>query len=72
MYRHVGRSKGRRIKENGVAVRKGKGKYHETYSICPRHGIDRESFRHDERDEGPLSSIGEENRPERGDIITPQ
>lgn len=49
-----------------MAVRKERGKNHETYSICPRHGIDRESFRHDERDEGPSS---EENRPER-DIIT--
>ena len=31
-----------------MAVRKEREKNHETYSICPRHGIDRESFRHDD------------------------
>ena len=51
-----------------MAVRKEREKNHETYSISPRHGIDRESFRHDERDEGPSSSIAEENRPEQDEL----
>jgi hypothetical protein len=39
---------------------KGKGNNPATYSICPRHGIDRERFRHGFEHEGPQ----EENRPE--------
>ena len=51
-----------------MAVRKEREKNHETYSISPRHGIDSESFRHDERDEGSSSSIAEENRPEQDEL----
>jgi hypothetical protein len=67
MYRHVGHSKGRIKKWSGCSKGKGKKSY-ETYSICPRHGIDRESFRHDDVSVSSIA-IAEENRPEQEDVI---
>jgi len=56
------------LKEDGVAVRKEREKNHETYSICPRHGIDRESFRHDDVQH---DCRGEQARTRRYDHIRP-
>jgi hypothetical protein len=53
-----------------VAVRKEREKNHETYSICPRHGIDRESFRHDDVQHHDCRGEQARTRTRRYDHIT--